>query len=132
MKLKLDENLGPAVAAVFTAAGTDVDTVRDEGLGGATDERVAAAALSAAHALVTLDQGFGNVLRFPPEQTPGIAVLKPPGRHSPAMLQRLATVLAAALRARTIAGRLWIVEPGRIREHGARDLDTDGAEWVDA
>ncbi len=44
MKLKLDENLGRSVAARLHGVGHDVDTVAEEGLLGAEDAAVLAAA----------------------------------------------------------------------------------------
>ena len=44
MKFKLDENLPVSSAAILTSAGHDVDTVTEEGLVGAPDRDVLAAA----------------------------------------------------------------------------------------
>ena len=57
------------------------------------------------------------MLRYPPDATPGIIVLNPPGRPSMALLRMLVAGLLEALRTRHVRGKLWIVEPGRIREH---------------
>jgi hypothetical protein len=40
MRLKLDENLGRRTKLTFASAGHDVDTVTEEGLGGAADSRL--------------------------------------------------------------------------------------------
>ena len=42
MRAKLDESLPNEAAEVLRTAGWDCDTVHDEGLGGADDERIAA------------------------------------------------------------------------------------------
>lgn len=63
-------------------------------------------------------------LRFPPEKSAGIAILET-GRGATAqgLLDRLRD-LAAVLETRSLAGELWVVEPGRIRIH-LREGDTD-------
>jgi predicted nuclease of predicted toxin-antitoxin system len=76
VRLKLDENL-PAEARLAAASlGHDVDTVIDEGLGGAGDPEVLAAATTEQRFLVTLDRGFGDVRRYPPGSHPGIVVIR--------------------------------------------------------
>jgi hypothetical protein len=62
-----------------------------------------------------LDLEFADVLRFPPQNTPGIAVLRLPRVASLSLLTGLVRSLLAALQSASIAGRLWILEPGRIR-----------------
>jgi hypothetical protein len=70
-----------------------------------------------ARCLVTLDVEFGDPVRFTPADFAGIAVLRVPGRISRESLRVAVETLAEALRARDIRGKLWIVQPGRIREH---------------
>ena len=55
MKIKLDENLPSTLVAVLQAAGHDVDTVPGEGIAGASDPQVWAAAQSAGRLLITQD-----------------------------------------------------------------------------
>jgi hypothetical protein len=71
--------------------------------------------------LITLDRGFGEILRFAPEYTAGIAVLDCRGRLSPKAILARIRELAALLEREAIDGQLWIVEPGRIRVHERRD-----------
>ena len=68
--------------------------------------------------LVTLDLDFSNVIRYPPERTPGLIVLRGPNDLFPTVRMLILT-LVDALVGDTPAGRLWIVEPGRIRIHEA-------------
>ena len=65
MRLKLDENLGQAIAEIFREAGHDVATVQ-QGLGGIQDEALYNRCRQEGMCLVTLDLDFSNVLRFPP------------------------------------------------------------------
>ena len=123
MKFKLDENLGPAIQQVFVDAKLDCHTVRDERLSGAEDPKVLAAAIAEDRILVTMDFDFSNIVRYPPAGTSGIAVLSPPGRASRALLRSLAESLVTALTQNAIRGKLWIVEPTRIREHQPDDID---------
>jgi NAD(P)-dependent dehydrogenase (short-subunit alcohol dehydrogenase family) len=123
VRLKLDENLGWTIAERLRHAGHDVATVRDEGLGAADDDALFARCRQEGRCLVTLDLDFGNVLRFPPEQTAGLAVLRPAGKPTLAALGRLAGELVEALSRESIAGCLWIIEPGRIRIHESSETE---------
>ena len=116
MKLKLDENLDLRLAAAFVAGGHDVQTVRAEGLAGASDRQVFEAAAGESRILVTLDLDFANPLRFPPAGTAGVVVVRVP---RPLLSLIVETIRAALprLEREVLAGRLWIIEPGRIREY---------------
>jgi predicted nuclease of predicted toxin-antitoxin system len=121
VKFKLDENLGLSVARVLREAAHDVSTVYDQKLHGATDESIYDVCRREQRCLVTLDLDFGNVLRFPPEPTAGIVVLRPPGKALVSTLSALARQLAAGLKQENVSGRLWIIEAGRIRIHQAAE-----------
>ena len=86
MRLKLDENLGELGRDMLTAEGHDVSTVAVQGLGGSHDDDLFKACRSEGRVLITLDRDFGEVLRFPPEGTAGIAILDCRGRLSPAAI----------------------------------------------
>jgi predicted nuclease of predicted toxin-antitoxin system len=119
MKYKLDENFGPAVPPAFQQHGLDCQTVHGEGLAGADDATVLAAAVAEDRILVTLDHDFGNVVAYPLESTRGVAVINPPGRVSRGLLAVLLESFVVACEQGQLRGKLWIVEPGRIREHQA-------------
>ena len=116
MKLKLDENLGHAVVALFREAGHEVETVRSEGLPGSPDENVIAACCREGRGLVTLDVDFSNPLIFPPADYAGIMVLRLPGKPAYNDLLLACRTLIRALETEGAVGKLWSVERGRIRE----------------
>jgi predicted nuclease of predicted toxin-antitoxin system len=128
MRFKLDENFGSRSARLFPQAGHAVETVVEEGLGGACDELIFEACVRENRCLLTLDLDFADVLRFPPHKTAGIAVLRLPKGASLSLLEKFVTHLLSMLDAEPIAGRLWIVEAGRIRVHENTLMEPDEAE----
>jgi predicted nuclease of predicted toxin-antitoxin system len=124
MKFKLDENFGPSVHEVFLRRGLDCHTVHGEGLTGADDPRILGAAVAEGRVLVTLDRDFANVLLYPPEETAGVAVVQLGRRASRTLLAAVLDSFLVACETKLIRGKLWIIEPGRIREHKS-DTESD-------
>lgn len=116
MRLKLDENIDARLAVPLRQAGHETMTVLDQGLHSIPDPALYDHCASEGYALVTLDLDFSNVLRYPPEQTPGLVVLRGPDDLFPTGKILIQTLLNA-LSQGTPSGHLWIVEPGRIRIH---------------
>ena len=114
MKIKLDENIDPRAKEILAQHGHQVFTVAEEGLSGASDAVIADAAMREGMCLVTLDLGFANVLRYPPEMYAGIVVLRHPHLTVKGLLN-LVCQLADLLKEDNPLGKLWIVEPGRLR-----------------
>jgi predicted nuclease of predicted toxin-antitoxin system len=121
MKLKLDENLGDLGRDMLTAEGHDVSTVAMQRMSGSPDVALYETCRGGGRVLVTLDRDFGEVLRFPPEDTFGIAILDCRGRLSPGVILARIKELAALLAVQAIDGQLWIVELGRVRMHEKRE-----------
>ncbi len=117
MRLKLDENLGGQAAQLLHQAGHDVATTPGQGLSGAEDRTIAEVCRTEARCLVTLDMDFGNPLIFRPSEYAGIAVLRLPPRSDPEDLFTAVRTLIGGLERESIAGKLWIVQRGRIREY---------------
>lgn len=89
--------------------GVDAISIVELGLGGADDSAVREAAISEGRILVTLDADFANVIRFPPEPTPGIIRLK----LHPAIEGSIASALrraAQGLQGINLAGKLATVD----------------------
>ena len=124
MKFKLDENLDARLAPLLRNAGHDTVTVRDEGLRGISDTKLVARCKDEQRVLISLDKDFSNTLRFPPDDTPGLVVLR--GYNNLfATMQTLIQSLLRALDQDSPAGRLWIIEPGRLRIHeSGTQIDT--------
>ena len=118
MKFKLDENLDPRAADILRKAGHDALTVADQRPQGAPDESVFTVCRREQRCLVTLDLDFSNLLDFPPETSAGIVILRHPRPRLRSWLD-LTELLTVALQRDNPTGKLWIVEPGRIRIHQA-------------
>ena len=121
MKFRLDENLGTLGKDLLEADGHDVMTVSEQRLSGTPDEQLFDICRDEKRALVTLDHDFGQTLRFPPEKTAGVVVLECGGRQSPAVIIARVEELVLYLRDNSVEGRLWILEPGRLRIHAQRE-----------
>ncbi|MBN1936084.1 MAG: DUF5615 family PIN-like protein [Anaerolineae bacterium] len=115
MKFKLDENLGTRTQNLFQSAGFDIETVRNENLQGCSDLHLYQICCAEQRCLITLDVDFADIIRFPPDRTQGIAVIRVPKNPSLGLLEQLVRQFLTALREMDIKGQLWIVEVGRIR-----------------
>jgi len=110
MRFKIDENLPRDIVGLLAKA----QTVLDEGLKGQSDTRVVEACLSEDRVLVTLDTGFADIRSYPPEEYPGLLVLRLQRQdklHAMAVMRRLVVLLSRE----SPRGRLWIVDEQRVR-----------------
>jgi predicted nuclease of predicted toxin-antitoxin system len=118
MKFLLDENLSHSHAERLSQNGFDATSVLGEGLGGASDEHVRAAAIANGRILVTLDGDFGNLMRFSPAGTPGVIWL----RLSPPTESAITDALDRTIKALStidLTGKLALVDEDKIRIRGA-------------
>jgi predicted nuclease of predicted toxin-antitoxin system len=114
VRFKVDESVPVEAAALLRGAGHEADTVYDERLQGALDQRASEVCRAEGRALVTLDTDFADIRAYPPGEFAGILLLRPrlpAKRPTLALLTRVLPLLASE----PLAGRLWIAEESRIR-----------------
>ena len=121
MKLELDENFGKRIKELFTENGYDAATVIDEKLGGADDKTIYEVCCREKRCLVSLDLDFSDVIRFPPDKCGGIVVFRASANLTFEIIYYLASQFLRAAGKENLAGKLWIVEPNRIRIHQTSD-----------
>ncbi|HVO96342.1 MAG TPA: DUF5615 family PIN-like protein, partial [Terriglobales bacterium] len=76
MKLKLDENIDARRATLLCNAGHNTLTVREQNPQSTDDPNLCRVCVEEGRTLVTLDLDFANILQYPPENTPGLIVLR--------------------------------------------------------
>lgn len=84
MRLLVDENLSPRVAAFLGEAGLDAVYVLDRGLGGASDSDVSALAIAEDRAIVSADSDFASMLALSQGTAPSLVLLRSGDQLKPA------------------------------------------------
>jgi len=93
--------------------------VRQESLQGVSDQQLYEVCCVEQRCLVSLDLDFSNTLRFPPEPSGGIVVIRIPRNPSLAMLEEMLGQFLKLTELMSPQKKLWIVEVGRVRVHQA-------------
>jgi predicted nuclease of predicted toxin-antitoxin system len=114
VRFKLDENLPVSSSTLLTAAGHDVDTVGQEGLSGAPDPEVVAAATAAGRVLISLDVGLADIRAHPPGSHAGIVVLRLTDQ-SAAAVSKAVSDLATFTDPDSLAGAVAVLQRGLLR-----------------
>jgi predicted nuclease of predicted toxin-antitoxin system len=117
VKFKLDENLPTELAVLLRQSGHDSHSVRDEHLEGSTDTALAQVCQFEQRVLITLDLDFADIRLYPPQQSPGIIVLRLTRQDKNSVLAIIPRVLEL-LQVERIAQRLWVVDESRTRIRG--------------
>lgn len=76
MKIKLDENIPVALAAILNARGHDTDTVPDEELNGKPDPDIWRETQHAGRFLITQDLDFSDLRQFQPGTHHGLLLVR--------------------------------------------------------
>lgn len=76
MQFKLDECVHIGLKNIFNDAGFEVDTVYYEDISGISDDNLIEKCKEENKILITVDLGFGNILKHPPHSHNGIILLK--------------------------------------------------------
>jgi predicted nuclease of predicted toxin-antitoxin system len=114
VKFKLDENLPASAAEVLADAGHNTDTVTGEGLTGAPDQSVVAAATVARRVLTTLDQGMGDIRAYPPGSHAGVVVLRLADQSAATVMQAISDLVSLTDPA-TLTGATAVLQRGLLR-----------------
>ena len=114
IRFKVDENLPRQVSDLLKAQGHDAITVRDQGLVGSPDADLSRVCRTEGRAMVTLDLDFSNIRVYPPEEHPGIIVLRLERQDKERVLSVVNGMLPL-LSVEPLKEKLWIVEPDRVR-----------------
>lgn len=114
LHFKFDENLDPRWREPLEKAGHTVSTAGEENLLGSDDPVIADVCRREKFCLVTADLDFSQILNYPPERYNGILVLRHP-KPTLAGMKNLIQEIVVTLHRESPTGRLWIIEPGRIR-----------------
>lgn len=117
MKLKIDENLPIEAADLLRQASHDAATAPEQHLGGSSDSDIASVCQREKRALITLDTDFADIRAYPPQQFPGLIVLRLHGQEKTHVLEIL-DHLMRVLSSEPLEQHLWIVEETRIRIRG--------------
>jgi predicted nuclease of predicted toxin-antitoxin system len=112
--VKVDEDLPPAVAQVFSRAGHDAKTVLEQGWRGCQDDVLLARVQAEGRWLVTADRGFADVRQYSPGSHAGIVVFQT-AVESRSRYIALAEAAVGGLSLERLAGCLVVVSPGAIR-----------------
>jgi hypothetical protein len=116
MRFVIDADLPRPTAELVRSFGHEAVDIRDIGLGGASDDRVAAYAKEHGLCLLTGDFDFADVRNYPPGDYGGLVVFVLPDNAGRDIILRL---IRAFFEERavldSIPGRLAIAEPGRVR-----------------
>lgn len=116
LRFKLDENADVRWGEPLIEAGYWVSSAAEEALQGSEDSVLAEMCRRLNLSLITADLDFAQILDYPPEEYAGLIVLRHP-RPTLAGMRNLVRQVAVAAKQESPVGRLWIVEPGRMRIH---------------
>lgn len=116
MRFLLDANLPRSALTTTLDLGFEAELARDIGMGSAKDSDIARRARETSAILITRDLDFADIRSYPPEQYPGIVVLRlPEDTSAPDVAKVLERFLSEKELLEQIDGRLAILETERVR-----------------
>jgi predicted nuclease of predicted toxin-antitoxin system len=102
------------LAEELRAAGHEAATVGDQRLVGTSDRHLSEACKTEGRIFVTLDLDFADIRTYPPDEHPGLIVLRLFRQDKLHVIDVFRRTLKA-VGAEPLEGHLWIVEEERIR-----------------
>jgi len=114
MKFKVDENLPVELTGELRGARHEAVTVAEQQLVGSSDLDLSEVCRSEDRVLVTLDLDFADIRTYPPEDYPGMIVLRLARQDKPYVLDVFRRLLRV-IDHEPLDGHLWVVEENRLR-----------------
>jgi len=118
MKFKIDENLPEELSELLRQHGYDAHSIIAQNLSGRPDAHVALVCQQENRCLITLDLDFADIRTYPPQDYPGLMVLRPHTESIKSVLVLMSQVLPL-LSTQKLVQHLWIVEPHGLRIRSA-------------
>jgi predicted nuclease of predicted toxin-antitoxin system len=115
VKIKFDENLPAELVADFRTAGIDAVTVGDQGLTGSADAIILDAVRREGRIIMTMDKGIADVRAYPPNEYPGIILIRSASAGRSATMSLVRRHLPALI-GRDLQGRLLVLTERGIRQ----------------
>ena len=114
MQFKLDENLPIEATELLRHAGYDAMSVFDQQLVGEPDRNIATICQDEGRIIVTLDLDFADIRSYPPQNYPGLIVLRLKYQDKFTVLDVLGRLLKVFPH-ESPEHKLWIVDENRVR-----------------
>jgi predicted nuclease of predicted toxin-antitoxin system len=115
VRLLIDANLSPRVAAKLREAGHDAVHVADVGLLSASDEAILAHAVASHQVIVSADTDFGELLAVSGAARPSVVLLRSADRLTPYQQAALLADNLPAVAAELDRGAVVSIARGRLR-----------------
>jgi predicted nuclease of predicted toxin-antitoxin system len=114
LKVLIDNNLSPRIAAGLSEAGHDAAHLRDYQMQSAPDSEVLTMARESARVLISRDADFSRLLAANRLPAPSVILLKRIPKRNESVLEILVRALPS-LQEAVVEGSLIVIEPQRIR-----------------
>jgi predicted nuclease of predicted toxin-antitoxin system len=115
VRLLIDANLSPRVAAKLCEAGHDAVHVADIGLLSASDEAIMAHAVASHQVIISADADFGELLAVAGATRPSVVLLRSADRLTPHQQAALLADNLPAVAAELDRGAVVSIARGRLR-----------------
>ena len=115
MRLLIDANLSPRVAATLRGAGHEAVHVADIGMLGASDDAILAHAAAAGQVIICADTDFGELLAVAGAARPSMVLLRSADHLTPDQQAGLLVTNLPAVTAELDAGAVVSIARGRLR-----------------
>jgi predicted nuclease of predicted toxin-antitoxin system len=115
VRLLIDANLSPRVAATLHDAGHEAVHVADIGMLGASDDAILAHAAAAGQVIISADTDFGELLAVAGAMRPSVVLLRSADHLTPDQQAVLLVANLPAVTADLDAGAVVSIARGRLR-----------------